>query len=74
MGRLAFAIAALTIGCSSSSESLTCCLSFNGAATSWTCPTEAATTQCCSGPTDASDCGADATPPNTCTGGSVPSC
>lgn len=72
MGRLAIGIAILTVGCSSST-SLTCCFSFNGSATTWTCPNESANTQCCGG-SDASGCGEDATPPNACTGTQVTSC
>lgn len=74
MGRLALAIAVLSMGCSSSTSSLTCCLGFNGSYTFWTCPTEAADNQCCGGDADASGCGPDATPANDCTGGTVSSC
>jgi hypothetical protein len=73
MRRLAFAVAALSIGCSSSTTSLTCCFNFNGASTSWTCPDNAAETQCCGGAND-SGCGQTASPPNACTGGPVSSC
>jgi hypothetical protein len=74
MGRLVLAIALLSTACSSTSLSLTCCLQSNGSATSWSCPNEAANEQCCEGDNDASGCGPDASPPNTCTGGSVTSC
>jgi hypothetical protein len=74
MGRLVLAIALLDIGCSSTSLSLTCCLQFQQSSTSWSCPNEAASDQCCGGDVDASGCGPDATPANACTGGTVTSC
>ena len=74
MARLVLAIAVFCIGCSSTTLSLTCCLGNNGSFTSWTCPTDAADTQCCGGAPDASGCGPNASPANDCTGGSVTSC
>jgi hypothetical protein len=66
MGRVAAVLALLAVGCSSSSNSLTCCFDINGNTTSWICPNQASFNQCCGGQ-DPGNCGTNIIPANTCT-------
>lgn len=66
MLRLVLILAVLAVGCSSSSNSFTCCFNINGDTTFWTCPDQASYNQCCPQSTPA-DCGTNITPANTCT-------
>jgi len=66
MGRVAVVLALLGVGCSSSSNSFTCCFDINGNTTFWTCPDQNSYSQCCNPDTPAS-CGTNISPANTCT-------
>jgi hypothetical protein len=73
MSRLVLIFAVLAVGCSSSSNSFTCCFDIQGDTTFWTCPDEASFNQCCGGSTPAA-CGMNITPANTCTPGTGTTC
>jgi hypothetical protein len=53
MGRVAAffvaAVAAMAMGCSSSSNSFVCCLDINGSQSFWNCPDQASFNACCDG-------------------------
>ena len=73
MGRVAVVLALLPVGCSSSSNSLTCCFDINGNSTFWTFPSQAAFSHCCNGQ-DPSACGSNVNPANACTQTSGTTC
>ena len=78
MGRLVIALAVLTVGCSSSSSSYTCCYDNTGSGgtlTFWDCPNQTAFNQCCgNGDLTPVNCGSNVTPANTCTETSGTTC